>query len=138
VGYFTLDEKGLIIETNLTAANMIGSTRKALLKKPITWFIFKDDQDIYYLYHKQISGDHSNRFNEIDKRQRDIILNSGNNFGSDSENICELRMKCMDGTIFPVYMPSKMVQDGQGPVVFHVVIMNIEKDFLMHRNSELM
>jgi PAS domain S-box-containing protein len=54
VGYFTLNEQGLIVEANLTAATMLGVPRSALVKQPITRFFFRDDQDIYYLHHKRL------------------------------------------------------------------------------------
>ena len=54
VGYCTLSEKGLILEANLTAATILGVARGVLVNKPITRFILKDDQDIYYLYRKQL------------------------------------------------------------------------------------
>lgn len=49
VGYLTLSENGLITEANLTSANRLGVTRNLLLNQPITRFILKEDQDVYYL-----------------------------------------------------------------------------------------
>jgi PAS domain S-box-containing protein len=54
VGYVTLNEQGLIQEANLTAATLLGIPRRSLLKRPITRFFFRDDQDIYYLHHKRL------------------------------------------------------------------------------------
>jgi len=54
VGYLTLSEKGLIMEANLTAATMLGVARRSLLNSPITLFIPKEDQDIFYLNRKQL------------------------------------------------------------------------------------
>lgn len=54
VGYLTLCEDGHILEANLTVANMLGLNRKSLIKKPISRFIFHDDQDTYYLHRKKI------------------------------------------------------------------------------------
>ncbi len=53
VGYLTLSDQGLIIEANLTAATLLGLTRKALSKRPLASFIAADDQDRYYRYRKQ-------------------------------------------------------------------------------------
>lgn len=55
VGYLTIDTHGLILEANLTAVTMLGGSRDNLLKKPISQFIFGEDQDIYYL-HPLVSG----------------------------------------------------------------------------------
>ena len=54
VGYCTLNEKGLILEANLTAAALLGLTRDALTKRLITRFIPNEDQDIFYLHHKRL------------------------------------------------------------------------------------
>jgi PAS domain S-box-containing protein len=49
VGYFTLSEAGLILQTNLTASNMLGYARSALVKQAFSRFIFRDDMDSFYL-----------------------------------------------------------------------------------------
>jgi len=54
VGYCTLSEHGLILEANLMAANMFDTSRGDLVNKPISNFIFKSDQDIYYLHRKRL------------------------------------------------------------------------------------
>ena len=54
VGYFTLNEKGLILEANLTAAKLLGVARGALVKQPLSRFILPADQDIHYLHRKQL------------------------------------------------------------------------------------
>ena len=54
VGYFTLDEWGLIREANLTAAKLLGVARSALVKRPLSRFILPEDQDIHYRYYKQL------------------------------------------------------------------------------------
>jgi diguanylate cyclase (GGDEF)-like protein/PAS domain S-box-containing protein len=53
-GYLIVTEKGLIIESNLTAATMLGFSRAALLKQRLSIYIHKDDQDIYYLHRKRL------------------------------------------------------------------------------------
>jgi PAS domain S-box-containing protein len=54
VGYCTLSEQGLILEANLMAATLFNCSRGALVKQRISNFILKADQDIYYLYRKQL------------------------------------------------------------------------------------
>ena len=54
VGYLTISEKGLIVEANLTVVNLLGLERDYLISKPVTRFIVKEDQDIYYLHRKQL------------------------------------------------------------------------------------
>ena len=54
VGYLTFNEKGLIVEANLTVTNLLGLERDYLISKPVTRFIVKEDQDLYYLHRKQL------------------------------------------------------------------------------------
>jgi diguanylate cyclase (GGDEF)-like protein/PAS domain S-box-containing protein len=54
VGYLILDAAGLILNVNLTACGLLGQDRTALLKQPLTQFIPPQDQDIYYLYQRQL------------------------------------------------------------------------------------
>ena len=59
IGYLTLNAHGSIQQANLTVANLLGVTRGALLKQPLSKLILKANQDIYYLSHKKLmeSGD---------------------------------------------------------------------------------
>ena len=54
VGYCIISEEGLILETNLTAASLLGVARGALVKQLISSFILKKNQNIYYLCLKQL------------------------------------------------------------------------------------
>jgi two-component system, cell cycle sensor histidine kinase and response regulator CckA len=54
VGYFTVDEKGLILKANLIGALKLGLERGSLIGKPLSRFIVKEDQDIFYLHHRQV------------------------------------------------------------------------------------
>ena len=54
VGYLTIDENGMITEANLTATTMLGVARTLLINRPKTQFIFREDQDVYYLHRKKI------------------------------------------------------------------------------------
>jgi len=53
VGYFTISEKGIIEEVNLTGATLIGIERSSLIGKPFTRFILTEDQDIFYQYRQR-------------------------------------------------------------------------------------
>jgi diguanylate cyclase (GGDEF)-like protein/PAS domain S-box-containing protein len=48
VGYVTLNVQGLLLQTNLTAANLLGVARQDLPMRPISSYILGADQDIYY------------------------------------------------------------------------------------------
>ncbi|QSA97756.1 EAL domain-containing protein [Methylococcus sp. EFPC2] len=54
VGYFTLNERGLILEANLTVADLLGMTRNTLINQPMSRCILPADQDIFYLHRKQL------------------------------------------------------------------------------------
>jgi PAS domain S-box-containing protein len=53
-GYVSLNEKGIILEANLTAATLLGVERSKLVGHPLVRFVYMEDQDIYYLCHKQL------------------------------------------------------------------------------------
>ena len=48
VGYFTITDKGIILEANLTGAGMLGIDRRQLIKHTFSEFIWSEDQDDYY------------------------------------------------------------------------------------------
>jgi PAS domain S-box-containing protein len=73
VGYLVVSETGLVQEANLTAATLLGVNRDALDRQPLTRFILKEDQDLYYLHRKQL-------------------------FESGKPQTCELRLVKLDGT----------------------------------------
>ncbi len=54
VGYLTLNNQGVVQEANLCAAALLGMERKNLLAKPVSKFIYHEDQDVYYLNRKKI------------------------------------------------------------------------------------
>ena len=81
IGYCILSKEGLILEANLTAVSMLGLALSTLVKKPISRFILKDDQDIYYLHRKML-------------------------YSTNRSIACELRMVKKDGTPFWVQLTS--------------------------------
>jgi len=88
VAYLTLSEQGLILEANITAATLLGSTRKDLLKRPVTNFILPEDQSVYYLYRK-------------------LVIEDRESHG------CELRMMRADGSSFWAYKHAASMHDGE-------------------------
>jgi PAS domain S-box-containing protein len=54
VGYVTLSEQGVILEANLTAADLLGVPRKALVRQPATRFILPEDQDLFYRHRRRL------------------------------------------------------------------------------------
>ena len=55
IGYLTLDEKGLIQEANLTAADLLGIEGGLLINTLFYHYINTKDRDIFYLHLKKVS-----------------------------------------------------------------------------------
>ena len=54
VGYCTVSEKGVILQANLAAANLLCMDRSELVKHLLPRLILSEDRDIYYLLCKQL------------------------------------------------------------------------------------
>lgn len=54
VGYFSLNENGLILEVNLTSATLLGIERKDLIKQPFVSYVAKDKASLFYTYLKRL------------------------------------------------------------------------------------
>ncbi len=54
VGYITLSDEGLIIQTNLTLAEMLGVSKAGLINQLLSAYIVEEDQDIYYLHRRKV------------------------------------------------------------------------------------
>ncbi|MCX6557246.1 MAG: PAS domain S-box protein [Candidatus Aminicenantes bacterium] len=102
VGYCTLSEQGLLLEVNLTAATLLGMPRGALSKQPLTQFISKEDQDIYYLHRKQL-------------------------FETGETQTCELRIAKHDGTAFWALLQASVAPDDNGVRVCRIVLSDISE-----------
>ena len=88
VGYLTFGANGLILEANLAAAIMFGVARNALLGKPVSPFIFHEDQDIYYLHRKR-------------------VVEAG------ELQVWEMRMMRADGSMFWAHLQAVPAQSGE-------------------------
>ena len=100
VSYLTLSKQGLILEANLTASTMLGMTRDNLVRYPITQFILKEDQDIYYLFR--------NRLFETSEPQE-----------------CELRIVKKDEATFWARLEATTVEGPDGMPTCRVVLSDI-------------
>lgn len=102
VGYFTLSDLGLITESNLTAARMLGVPRSTLLKEPLTRFVHAEDHATYE-----------------DLRQR--VMDSG------QPGIAELRLLGKDGEAFWARVEATSSQDLDWTFVCRLVISDIRE-----------
>jgi len=71
VGYFTISDKGVILEANLTAAAMLGVERGILAGSSFHDYITTDDQDIFYKYRQQFSETEAPRSCDLRLVKRD-------------------------------------------------------------------
>ncbi len=101
VGYITVSSQGLILEANLAAAKMLGTTRGALKGKPIHQRILKEDQDSFYLERKRLL--------ETDNLQR----------------VWELRMVREGGESFWVRLEASTEREPDGTQALRVVMSDI-------------
>jgi len=89
VSYFTISDKGMILEANLTVATMLGVEKGLLIGKPFSYFINRDDQDIFYHHRKKL-------------------------FETKAKQTCELRLRKKDGSQFYAHLGSTPVLDENG------------------------
>jgi len=105
VGYITVNVRGLILETNLAAARMLGTTKNRLVKKPFSRFIYRKDQNVYYVHRKKLF------------KTRLLREALG----------CELRMVKTDDTAFWASLEATAIRDADGSIICRVVINDIDK-----------
>ena len=86
VCYFTMNEKGIIREANLTAAAMTGVERGLLIGRPFSDFIVTDDQDVFWLHRGKL-------------------------FETKTRQTCELRISPKQGSEFYALLESIVVQE---------------------------
>lgn len=103
VGYVTLNDKYIILEVNLTFADMLGVERSQLIKQPLSTFIVDADQDVFYLNCKQ------------------LLKEKGQSF-------YQLRMRKKGSLEFWASIESKLVESpGSSDVKFRLIISDITK-----------
>ena len=100
VGYLTISEKGLILEANRTFAMLTGMPARALVNQSFSRFIFRADQDSYYLWRKQ-------------------LLETGQPQG------CELRLVKTGGAEFWIRLVANLAQNADGSTVIRAVASDI-------------
>ncbi len=100
IGYCTVSENGIILEANLTAATLLGTARSALVEQPLSRFICKDDQDIYYLHRKKL-------------------------FDAGQPQECELRLVKPDGTVFWAHLTGTAAHAEDGAPVCRCLLSDI-------------
>ena len=102
VGYLTVAASGLIVEANLSAATFLGMARSALVKLPLSRFIVKAHQDIFYQCRRQ-------------------LLETG------QAQSCELQVLQSDGVMLWVRFIVSAMQDGSDTPALRVILTDISE-----------
>jgi PAS domain S-box-containing protein len=89
VGYFSINDKELILGANLVGATMLGMERGKLAGRRFSQFIAKDDQDVFYLHRQKL-------------------------FETKTKQVCELKITKKGGTKFYAQLESYAVKDEAG------------------------
>jgi PAS domain S-box-containing protein len=102
VGYCTLNEEKIILEANLTISSMLGIARGVLVNQPLSRFLFRDDQDIFYLLRKNL-------------------------FANGKPQGCEVRMVRPGGRIFWVRLDAVLVTGAESAPQWRLAISDISQ-----------
>jgi PAS domain S-box-containing protein len=92
IGYVTLDKNSLVLESNFSAASLLGTERGSLIGKPLTSFIHEDTQDTFYFHRSQ-------------------VLQTG------TRHICEIKLAQPDGGWIHVQLESVGMEESPGKFV---------------------
>jgi diguanylate cyclase (GGDEF)-like protein/PAS domain S-box-containing protein len=102
VGYCTISAVGLIQQANLTTAALLGVSRPALLRTPLSRFIAPIDQIAFHLLCQRILKNHASQE-------------------------CELRMVKQDGTQLWVHLQTIAAVEERGALCMRIVLTNISE-----------
>jgi PAS domain S-box-containing protein len=91
IGSLTVNDKGQILEANLTAAGLLGTERGVLRGQPLSRFIAPEDQSVY-------------------AKHRKAVLDTADG------QTCEMTMVAQDGTSFDVRMQSMGIANNDDTV----------------------
>ncbi len=89
VGYFTLNEDGLILEANLTSTNLLAVEKRNLINRRLSHFITADTEDVFHLHYREV-------------------------LRTKSKHTCELKLKRADGSEFHAEMVTIPCRDPGG------------------------
>lgn len=106
VGYLIISEQSIVLETNLTAAKLLGVDRRDLVDHRISPFVLKEDQYRYYTLRKAL-------------------------FDSGKPQECELRILKRDGSVFWGHIMAAVVESS-GTRMARLVL----SDISLHKADE--
>jgi len=100
VGYVSIDSDDQILQANLTTAKLLGLTRSALVGQKLSQFIYREEQDAYYLQRQQL-------------------------FASKKTLSCEFRMSKAEGLPRWLHLEAILVHDDSGARVMRGVLSDV-------------
>lgn len=100
VGYCTLSDKGLILQSNTTTAQMLGVSRSQLINRPLSRYVLADDADSYQLLRRHLQN-------------------------AKGAQTCELRLVKSDGTPLWVHLSAAAMRSEDGAAVLHIALTDI-------------
>src|SRR3990167_4051820 len=107
IGYLTLSMQVSILQANLTSTHLLEVIRAELIKQPITGFIYRDDQDIFYQLRKRL-------------------------IATGEPQTCELRMVKSGGALLWAHLDATKAQDESGAPALRIVL----SDFSARKRAE--
>ena len=114
VGYFTANLKGRILNANLALADMLLTQKSSLINQPLSAHIVLEDQDIHYHHLKSL-------------------------FEKNTRQICELRMKKTDRTVFDAQLESTVISHlKEKPLKHRTVVTDISARKKMEKEREIL
>jgi two-component system cell cycle sensor histidine kinase/response regulator CckA len=105
VSYFSINDKGIILEANLTASSLLEVERRYLIGKPFSHFITREYQNGFYFHHQNL-------------------------IKSKEKQTCELKFVKKNGSEFYAHMTSTItreVEDNDNFIQISVVNINQRK-----------
>jgi len=117
IGYLTLSDKALVTEVNLTGTTLLGVERSTLVKARFSKFVAENDIDQWHRYFVN-------------------VLNLG------EKQVCTLRLKRWDGSLFPARLESNRIIGSSGAITVRAAISDISdiqqaEDALRNANKKL-
>jgi len=101
IGYISLDRRGVILEANLTFADMLAVERASLIGRPVSNHIVFDHRDIFHTHLKTLSPSHP-------------------------KQTCELQMETAGPNPLEVHLETTMVlKEAPDPEQYRTVILDI-------------
>jgi len=100
LGYFSISDKGLITDVNLTGAQLLGVERNRLLRKRFSTFIAEEDAFPYLQYIRNI----------LDTAEKEV---------------CRLTFRRGDGTLFPARLEGVSTTGNSGVTTVRIAVSDI-------------